>query len=120
MITVLEAYLWAILIVVALIALGVFFIRRAARLNRNPSRPYLPPKERFRRALIDMRLKGIATPEELSAETEASEELAAPPPEIPGFPQTPEDAREQADPNEKPPDTQPAGHRTGRRPRSEG
>ncbi len=90
-----STYVWAAAIIVAAIALGAYFVHRARRLG-GPSRPPVGPRERLSRALEDMRLKGIATPEELSAQTEAAEELAVPPPDIPGFPQTPADLR--ADP----------------------
>lgn len=93
--SVLGVYLWAFVIVAAFIGVGAFFVRRAYTLNRNPSRPTLPPRERMERALIDMRLRGIATPEELSAQTEAAQEIAAPPPDLPGLPQTPADARKE-------------------------
>ncbi len=93
--TTFNPYLWAFIILAAFIAVGAFLVQRAYTLNRNPSRKPLPPKERLERALTDMRLRGTATPEDLSAETEAAEEVAAPPPDIPGLPQTPEDMRKQ-------------------------
>lgn len=101
-------YLLAIVIVLAAIVLGALLVQRAYALNRAPTRKPADPRERFEQALVDMRHKGIATPEELSAQTEAAAELSVPPPDIPGFPQTPADARRQSE--EK------AAARTRRRP----
>lgn len=87
-----STYLWAVLIIAAAVAIGAFFVQRAWAV-KGPPRPTVGPGKKFVRSLEDMRLKGIATPEELSAETEAAEDLAAPPPSIPGLPQTPADMR---------------------------
>jgi len=86
-----SASVWGIVIIAAFVAFGVYLVRRTWAL-RGPTRKPLDIDQRFDRALEDMRGKGIATPEELTAQTEASQELGVEPPDIPGFPQTPEDA----------------------------
>ncbi len=88
-----DLYLFALL--AAAFVLAVVFVRRRSMVYRAPPRDHLEPGERFEEALEDMRLRGSASPEELSAQTEAARETGAPPPRIPGFPQTPEDARRQ-------------------------
>jgi len=71
-----NAYFWGVMILVGLIVVGACFVHRAM-VVKGPRRE-LPsdPGERLGRALEDMRLRGIATPEELLAATEVSRELA--------------------------------------------
>jgi hypothetical protein len=87
--------LYLLFLLSAAFILVVVFVRRRSMVYRAPPRDHLEPGERFEEALEDMRLRGSASPEELSAQAEAARETGAPPPRIPGFPQTPEDARRQ-------------------------
>jgi len=88
---------YLIALIIGAVVLGLYFIRRHNTLVRTAPRGHLEPSERLADALEDMRLKGTATPEELSAETEAARELGVPPAEIPGFPRTPEDMEQQGE-----------------------
>lgn len=71
-----NVYFWGVMILVGLTVVGAYFVHRAM-VVKGPRRE-LPsdPGERLGRALEDMRLRGIATPEELAAATEVSQELA--------------------------------------------
>jgi len=71
-----NAYFWGVIILLGLTVVGAYFVHRAM-VVKGPRRE-LPsdPGERLGRALEDMRLRGIATPEELLAATEVSRELA--------------------------------------------
>ena len=71
-----NAYFWGVMILVGMTVVGAYLVHRAM-VVKGPRRE-LPsdPGERLGRALEDMRLRGIATPEELAAATEVSQELA--------------------------------------------
>ena len=83
-------YLLVLGVIAAVALVGLRLARRAAAVRPAPRR-YLPPGERFREALEDMRLRSGANPEDLSAQTEAARESGAPPPDLPGLPQTPQE-----------------------------
>jgi len=87
---------YLIALIVGAVGLGLYFIRRHNAFVRQAPRGHLEPSERLADSLEDMRLKGTATPEELSAGTEAARELEAPPPRIAGLPRTPEQMTDQA------------------------
>jgi hypothetical protein len=85
---------WVLAVIVAVTLVGIRLARRAVAVRPAPRR-YLPPGKRFRESLEDMRLRSGANPEDLSAQTEAARETGAPPPDLTGLPQTPEDVRRQ-------------------------
>ncbi|MEW6032381.1 MAG: hypothetical protein AB1645_05830 [Bacillota bacterium] len=84
------ALTWVLAVLLTGVVAGVFLIRRAAAFRPAP-RGRLGTEERFAEALEDMRLSGVADPDDLSAQTGAARETGLPPPHLKGRPQTPAD-----------------------------
>lgn len=87
-----SVYLWIAGLVVAFAVVGGLLVRRAMRVRPAPRETHEFP-ERFADALEDMRLHGVATPEDLSVQTLAARETVASPPDLPGLPQAPDEMR---------------------------